>query len=257
MPGARFPSILNLLLILSSAFIAPATGNPGNTQFNDIGMPRTSVKPTVEPALLLKRFLEKAGQLGHRLPLDPTVCEWTRPSIISWRQERGCVAVSTWNKLPVSTKKLLTKWAKDGKTSGQEFFSMLFRWLFVPHELAHAFQTASRVDPGHAASERQANDAAVAFLMTEPEGPGRLTELESLLQTASKQWPPIPADPQEADSYFNKNYDELTKDPARYGAYQLRYLLDSLARRNSLRFEEALLTVSSSQPRQAPALDKY
>jgi hypothetical protein len=50
-------------------------------------------------ASLRTEFLSRAGRVGLVLDFTPEVREWTRPSLISWRQEARAVAIPRWDEL--------------------------------------------------------------------------------------------------------------------------------------------------------------
>lgn len=180
------------------------------------------------------RFIDRAGRTGLRLPFRPAIREWTRPSLISWRQEARAVAVPRWDELNKGQRTALEQIAGSA-TAAPVVFEWLFRWFFVPHELTHAFQTKLSSKDDHAASERLANDMAVAFFMEEPDGPAHLDQLAAIIESAI---PRLAALPPDGDAYFNAHYDELGSDPRLYGSFQLRFVLDSLNRRQTLRFDD-------------------
>ena len=140
-----------------------------------------------------------------------------------------------------------TRWRISGRSArlitgignGSELFNELFRWFLIPHELAHAFQEVGQVRSDHAKSEQFANDLAVAYYVETGSG-DRLSALEARLRYAAARLPldvPAGEDPME---YFNKNYDRLTANPRRYGAFQFEFMLRSLAQRDSVDFAKLL-----------------
>lgn len=184
------------------------------------------------------RFMQSAARAGLTLRFVPEIREWTRPSLISWREEAHAVAIPRWQELGDGAKRSLDQIA-GSRPAAEMLFAWLFRWFFVPHELTHAFQTNLGGFDDHAVGERLANDVAVAFYMEEPGGPARLAELAAMVESLLTRLPPIPAD---GDAYFNAHYDELGTDPVLYGSFQLRFVHDSLLRRHELRFVELAAT---------------
>jgi hypothetical protein len=206
---------------------------------------RSALAPRVDlPAIveLRDRFLERARRAGVAMPFTPEMREWTRPSMISWRQEARAVAIPRWDELGEPQRRLLELMA--GARGSQQLFELLFRWFLVPHELTHALQenAAAAAHPGHAAGERLANDAAVAFLAEDPEARRSLFALAPLLVGARQRLPRLPVEGDEAalDRHVDAHYDELGRDLPLYGAFQVRLILDSLRRLDALRFEEVV-----------------
>jgi hypothetical protein len=175
-------------------------------------------------------FVERAAAAGMALPFTPAVRGWTRPSLMSWRQRDLAVAVPAWVETSAAQRAVLEQLfgSPDRARCG---FGWLFRWFLLPHELAHAVQDAQGAKLPHAQSERIANDVAVAFWAAEQGGEERLSGLQAFLEARPPSSPPSDAD-------VDARYDVLPL--AEYGAFQLAAIRDSLARRQSLRFADAL-----------------
>ncbi|MDD2772212.1 MAG: hypothetical protein PHP45_00775 [Elusimicrobiales bacterium] len=174
------------------------------------------------------QFLNRAAQSGLILSFVPEIREWTRPSLISWRQEARAVAVPNWSELSETQHALLLRMAGTG--NDELLFNYLFRWFFVPHELSHALETNLGGKHDNAASEQLANDIAVAFYM-EQEVEQKLMELERILENALPNLPPLPDTP----DYFNKHYQEMGQNNLPlYAAYQTTFVLNSIHKRKNL-----------------------
>jgi hypothetical protein len=119
----------------------------------------------------------------------------------------------------------------------KEFFDLLFRWFLVPHELTHFLQTEFRSPANHYFNEVVANDVAVAFWKEQPEGPAQLARLRTIVGRAVVILPLPPEAKDNPAEYFNREYDRLGQNPRAYGAFQFRFILDSLERQESLRLE--------------------
>jgi hypothetical protein len=186
-------------------------------------------------------FLARVARAGFVLSFVPEVREWTRPSMISWRQEAKAVAVPRWEELTDGQRELLERMASAERA--RALFDELFRWFLIVHELTHALQNNLGVAHGdHAVSERSANDVAVAFFRETSESRKRLADLTLLLETARAKLPSLAefADEAALDRHFDAHYDELTRDPTRYGAFQVRFILDSVRRSDALLFDETI-----------------
>lgn len=175
------------------------------------------------------------------LPFVPEIREWTRPSLVSWRQEQKAVAVPRWDDLDARQRQFVVGIA--GEADARTLFELLFRWFLIPHELTHALQVNAGRETDHATSERVANDAAVAFLVEDSRA--QLVAFVPALETARRNLPSLSdlGDRAAQDRYFDDHYDELGRDPARYGAFQLQFILDSVARLETLTFEAAIAPI--------------
>jgi hypothetical protein len=187
-------------------------------------------------------FMARAAKAGLHLEFTPEIREWTRPSLISWRQDERAVAVPRWDELPEGPRRALGELA-GSDDAARPLFDWLFRWFFVPHELTHALQTNLGSTDDHATSERFANDVAVAFYMQQPGGREQLDQLLRVVVDLLPRLRPLPPGP---DDYFNLHYDALGRDPSLYGSFQLRFVHDSLARRDGLNFDELAARLEAS-----------
>ena len=184
-------------------------------------------------------FIQRAESAGVRLENPPQVMEWTRPSLISWRREKNAVAVPKWDELTKEQREALATLA-GSEDDAPAFFSWLFRWFLIPHELTHALQEGASDPLDHARSEQQANDVATAFWMEQPGGPTQLAAMETFVSAAAERLPlPVP-DGANEDAFFNDNYDALAAKPVDYGAFQLRFILKSLSKMHRLSLTELL-----------------
>ncbi|OFZ56005.1 MAG: hypothetical protein A2428_08635 [Bdellovibrionales bacterium RIFOXYC1_FULL_54_43] len=191
-------------------------------------------------------FVRSAKENGLTLPFVPSIREWTRPSLISWRKEAKAVALPRWEELSSDARNLVTTMAGN-TTEPRRLFDLLFRWFLVPHELTHAFQDEVGAPKSPAQSERFANDVAVAFHSQQPGAESRLAELERIL-TSSRERLPKPLH----DADFDSRYQ--SPDLASYAACQVGFILSSLEKRHSLNFAELMKQLPLSV---GPATDRY
>lgn len=183
-------------------------------------------------------FVRRVETLGFELPYTPEMRLWTRPSIISWREEARAVAVPEWDQLDPKVKQLLEGWTSDGRA--MTLFNRAFRWFFPMHELTHFLQTEFGGCEGHSRCEREANDMAVAFLVGP--GEGETAGWEKLVDAAVERSVALPGD-DDPDAWFDRNYHEMRERPKVYAAYQWGFVKDSLSRGAELEFDEMVTGV--------------
>ncbi|MEA3238626.1 MAG: hypothetical protein U9Q94_02455 [Candidatus Bipolaricaulota bacterium] len=119
-------------------------------------------------------------------------------------------------------------------------FVALFNEFLVAHEMGHWVQRGLGVVRDRYGSEREANNIAAAFFEAVEGGETRLLNLHSLLDAALEKLvdpTPIGADERR---FFNDNYAKLAVQPAAYGYYQFRFILDSIDARDTLDFAALL-----------------
>jgi hypothetical protein len=185
---------------------------------------------TGELAAIRDGFVARVESQGFELPYRPMLREWTRPSLVSWRAEARSVAVPDWDKVDPKVRNMFLT------CGGRRFFDLAFRWFFPVHELAHFLQSEFNWQGDHAGAERLANDLAVAFHRSRAGGAGRLDDLRAGISSCLGKFPlPAEAKP-DPDGFFNSHYQKITGDPMVYGAFQWRFLLDSLDKADRLDF---------------------
>ncbi len=191
-------------------------------------------------------FVHRAARTGLTLPYLPEVREGTRPVFTSWRLDARAVSVPRWDEITPEQRAAIVKMA-GSEARAPELFAWLFRWFFLPHTLAHALEDelGERAAPP-SRSERAADDLAVAFHMEQPMGPERLARLRGLLEAAAGRLDP-PQGGAEADRYFDEHHGEIVRDPALHAAFQLRFVLDSMRRRERLGFDAAARQLSAAR----------
>lgn len=189
---------------------------------------------------LRDEFVAVANSSGRTLGFQPQIREWTRPSLISWREKQRTVAVPKWDDLKDSQKTELASLFGSEKNAN-EIFPWLFRWFLIPHELTHAIQNIRVQHKNHAQLERIANDVAAAFLNQTDVGKRRLAKLEQLMDPIVTALPSLDLKGLDAETYFDREYQRISQSPEVYGNFQLRFILDSLKRRDSLNLKQLML----------------
>ncbi|MBI2519827.1 MAG: hypothetical protein HYV97_05410 [Bdellovibrio sp.] len=191
---------------------------------------------------LRDEFLAQAKAHARALDFVPEIRNWTRPSLASWREEQRAVAIPVWTELSASQISSLSA-LFGSEARAKEIFPLLFRWFLIPHELFHAVQTNFQSHLNHWKSEKFANDVAAAFLSHTHEGKMRLQRLEALLTPVIVNLPQIETAGLDEETYFEKEYHNLGKDPLLYGNFQLRFILRSLQNREKLELQKLFLNL--------------
>ncbi len=203
-------------------------------------------------------FLDRLEAMGIELPYRPQVRDWTRPSLISWRETARAVAVPTWSEVPEKMRGLFEVMAPPGRA--KLLFDEAFRWFFVPHELAHFLQSEFGRTRGHSRRERLASDVAVAWWRTQPHGADRLRQFSRLVDHAIAALPdPTPLG-HRPDTWFDGDYDTFARAPRRGAAYQFRFVRDSIRQEPGPVFDALVRGILAQQPvptavQRAPELD--
>lgn len=120
---------------------------------------------------------------------------------------------------------------------GNSLAALFFYGFFLPHEVGHAFQYHTKNLPKNAYDEEyQANEFAVLYWRSN----GKQKELEQCYEMAklvlTKLKNPIP-DNVDAKQYMTDHYDELVKDPYKYGFIQFSQIVKVIEDKSLPNFE--------------------
>lgn len=108
---------------------------------------------------------------------------------------------------------------------GKQMAAYFFYGFFLPHEVGHAFQfQTGNVPDNNYDSEYQANEFAVLYWKAN----GRENELQKCYELAKSALKnlknPIPENV-DAKKYITENYNELMRDPSKYGYIQFSQIV--------------------------------
>jgi len=214
--------------------------------------PVEAVTPPVEIESLQQlrnAFVGKAAGSGLTLPSLPALAEQAGRSIVCDLQAPRALWLGRWDDASPALRELLLRISGDGAVA-RRLFDALFRWLAVPHQLAHAFHTLpAQVEAHRAATERLATDVAVAFLRDLPGARRPLIALAPLLLEVKDKLPSLPIVPSEDDlnRQFDRDHDAIARDPGLYLAYRVHFLLESYRRLHRIDFKQTLQGVASAR----------
>lgn len=112
--------------------------------------------------------------------------------------------------------------------SGKVLAAMFFYGFFLPHEIGHALQYhTDNVPKNDFDGEYQASEVAVSYWRSK----GKEKELQQCYEMAKKVLTklknPIPENV-DAKKYMTEHYDELLRDPYKYGYIQFSQIVDIL-----------------------------
>jgi len=175
-------------------------------------------------ALLAEEALE--------LELDPPSIEvWNTPGLAFFAAPLNRIVVPHWPTLDPASQSFFVGLTQS-PSQAAAFFVSMFNEFLVAHEMAHWLQWSLGVERDLYALEREANDLAAAFFMACGDE-DRLTGLAAKIGATTPLPNATPLDVDE-ESFFNAHYAELVSDPAKYGYYQFRFILESIDRRLEL-----------------------
>ena len=166
----------------------------------------------------------------------PTIEIVNTPNLAYFNHRTGQIVLPHWPSLEGSSRDFFVS-LSGNEARAEELFTTLFNWFLVAHELTHWFQRESGITLDHYSSETMANHFAVAFHMRAADGEERLLHLGERLEAALHRLVDPTPEGDEVAAFFNANYAALARDPSRYGYYQFRFILDSIAHRSELNFE--------------------
>jgi len=166
----------------------------------------------------------------------PTIEIVNTPNLAYLNHRTGQIVLPHWASMEGPLRDFFVS-LSGTEAQAEELFTTLFNWFLVAHELTHWLQRESGIALDRYSSEAMANHFAVAFHMRAADGEERLLHLGELLEAALHRLVDPTPKGDEVATFFNANYVALARDPSRYGYYQFRFILDSIAHRSELNFE--------------------
>jgi hypothetical protein len=228
-------TVLTIALIVGAArpSIPLAAQQAGSA---DQGIPEYPDAATLQAGAreAVEAFARAVATLGLELGDPPAVEVRSTPMLIFFSPGANQITVPWWDDLPPEHHALFESWGGD-RAGGKRLFRALFHRFLVIHEAGHWLQ--SRSDQRKATlyeNEVDANRIAVAFWRTTPDGEAFLAEVETLLERCVATTPDPTPPGEDAAAFFLANYQELGRDPVRYGYYQFRFMLDAVRERDGL-----------------------
>lgn len=166
----------------------------------------------------------------------PTIEIVNTPNLAYFNHRTGQIVLPHWPSLEGPSRDFFVS-LSGNEARAEELFTALFNWFLIAHELTHWFQREVGVGLDRYSSEEMANHFAVAFHVATTDGEERLLRLSELLEAALHRLVDPTPDEEDPASFFNAHYAALARDASRYGYYQFRFILDSIAHHGELDFE--------------------
>lgn len=194
---------------------------------------------------VINSFHARAAAAGLDLGVVPAVEVRTTPQLIFYSGQNGKITMPWWDDLTPEVRSVFAHLG-GGEPEGEQVFRAFFHRFFLAHEAAHWLRHRSETNATtRYAREDDANRVAVAFWRTQPDGEAFLAELERMLVGIVGRIPdPTPAG-EDPVAYFGANYQELGRDPMKYGYYQFRFVLDAVRERSTLDLDTILAGLAS------------
>jgi len=226
-------------VLLLATFLAEAARLPSVTVDSSVADVQS------EAARIAEAF---AGLVAETLELElvpPTVEAWNTPSLAFFDPRSKRIVVPHWHTLDPEQQSFFLGLTQT-PSQAAEIFVALFNEFLVAHEMAHWLQWSLGLVRDLYTLEREANDLAAAFFMARDDEES-LAELAAMIGAMTPLPNPTPKGVDEA-SFFNARYADLASDPARYGHYQFRFILESIDRRSDMDFATLLERLESERP---------
>ncbi|RYE29062.1 MAG: hypothetical protein EOP48_32915 [Sphingobacteriales bacterium] len=209
----------NLLLIL---LLFGSTSFAQETWFSKYS---DSAKLVQDANSLITEFVSKVNTISPVLDSQPLAILNTKPYLIFYSPKSNRINLPIWYQVGAEQKKFFAELA-GGESKGEEMFGYFFNGFYLPHELGHTLQHASkRTDPNLYQNEYVANTISILYWRDVK----RFQELKRCYEFAKNVVKNLPSPvPQGIDpiKYFNENYSELGADPYKYGYYQFAQFIE-------------------------------
>lgn len=184
-------------------------------------------------------FTEAVNEILDRTAIAPSVEVRNTPNLVYFDPRRQAIVLARWPTLDQASRGFFLE-LTDSVDDAAALFVRLFNRFLVAHEMAHWLYWTLGIDRDHYASEREANDMAVAFFSGMESGEAFLLRLRPMVEAAlARLSDPTPSQSDEAQ-FFNSQYGLLARDPFQYGYYQFQFIVDSIDRRGELDFATLL-----------------
>lgn len=154
-----------------------------------------------------------------------------------YRYKTNKIYHNTWQIGGPSMEGFLTE-VTGSQDNGKNAAALFFFGFFLPHEIGHALQyQTNNVPKSNYDGEYEANEIAVLYWRSK----GKQKELQECYEIAktvlTKLKNPVPENVDEKE-YITEHYDELTKDPYKYGYIQFSQIIKILETKSLQSFDE-------------------
>ncbi len=200
---------------------------PGFAQSKWFGLYTDSTSLVRDAREITSKFIADVKKIQPGLAFEVGTVLHTTPYLIYYddRPNAKTANLPLWEQVIPDQKNFFYEVA-GGELEGKRAFGLFFNGFYLPHELGHAFQDASK---GNSApsfkNEYFANVVAMLWWRKQ----GRLDDLKSCYAYAKTMWSklPNPVPPGvTADEFFTKNYEKATENPYVYGYMQFKQFID-------------------------------
>ena len=231
------------LLALSGLICAGWTVTSAESVLPPVSIAATPAEVQSAARRIISLFADAVRESLDPAASPPSIEVRNTPNLAYFDHRSWTIVLAHWPTLDRAARGFfleLTETAEDAAA----LFVGLFNEFLVAHEMAHWLYRTLEIERDRYASEREANDIAVAFFATSAEGEARLLALRPRLEAAlDRLSDPTPPGADEAQ-FFNDQYAILARNPHLYGYYQFRFILDSIARRAQLDLTSLIVDAS-------------
>ncbi len=189
------------------ACLAQSSSTPANTS-TDAGIAAT--RSQVEE--LRGNFVKAVAAAGHTCSIaEPKVVIEDIPSFGNYDPDTNTLRTPAWEQMTDQEKALFYHAVRPDTSEAaarREFETGVHHWVIV-HELGHWWQSCrgASKDSGHYATEYDADRIAAAYWRERD--PSLVAHQRALFESIATHWPnPLPAG-QDAEPFFNANYEKL------------------------------------------------
>ncbi|MCD6495367.1 hypothetical protein J7K60_04850, partial [Candidatus Bipolaricaulota bacterium] len=194
--------------------------------------------------LIVSMFAATTSELLGVDVAPPAVEIRNSPYLAYFDHRSGKIVLPHWPTLDHKQQAFFLDLTDTPEEAGALFVA-LFNEFLVAHEMGHWLQRGLGIVRDRYDSEQEANNIGVAFFRAVEGGKTRLLNLHSPLGAALERLvDPTPIDADERQ-FFNEHYAMLAAQPAAYGYYQFRFILDSIDARDTLDFAVLLRQMAS------------
>lgn len=216
----------NLLILL--LFVGCAKISGAQNLFNPY---QSKEKLQADVETVIKDFNLFMKEKGVEVSFTPGVKIDTKPFLIKWDQAGKRIILPHWDELLDEQKALFKEWRAE---DAEQFFTSMFNWFFVPHELGHFVEiNFNKNELSRYREEVAANEFAIAFLLQKKENRDKLEYIKKTLTEVLEILPPVDMKGMTEEAYFNSSPQQLM-NPNVYGYFQFSMILRILEKPDAI-----------------------
>jgi len=179
-----------------------------------------SAKLVTDANELVTAFFAKVKQADASITKLPQAILNTQPYQVFYLSENNSVNLPLWSQINPDLQLFFSKLVHGDANEGKKVFGLFFNGFYIAHELGHAVQFSKEKNITNKYQEEFFANTLAILYWRESSNKKQLEKCYNYVNNILKALPdPVPVG-ENAEDYFNKNYEKLAKEPAKYAYFQ-------------------------------------